>query len=101
MAGLVPLFNQTTTLQGFQITSQGDMLSALQYLASGGGITGVGYTGQINLQTAAGVNTWSLNLYDVANNHSQTAQVNDWIILTNNTVAVVCKSGNFTAQFHT
>lgn len=101
MAGLVPLFNQTTTLQGFQITSQSDMLTALGYLASGGGITGVGYTGQINLQTAAGTNTWSLNLYDVANNKSQTALVNDWIILTNNTVADVCKSANFASQYHT
>jgi glutamate dehydrogenase/leucine dehydrogenase len=101
MAGLVPLFNQTTTLQGFQITSQADMLTALGYLANGGGVTGVGYTGQINLQTAGSTNTWSLNIYDVANNHSQTALVSDWIILTNNTVAVVCKSANFTAQFHT
>jgi hypothetical protein len=101
MAGLVPLFNQTTTLQGFQITSQADMLTALGYLASGGGVTGAGYTGQINLQTANSTNTWSLNLYDVTNNHSQTAMVGDWIILTNNTVAVVCKSANFAAQFHT
>lgn len=93
MSSLVNLTAVTTTLQGFQLTSQTDMLTALTYLNA------MGYTGVINCQSINATLKWSLGLYDTKQNTSQTGYVNDVIVIKNNTVATIIPAADFNALY--
>lgn len=101
MSSLVALTRNAETVQGFQLQSQADMVTALGYLAPGGGIAGAGYSGQITQQNSgtAGSVVWQMWLNNAAANTSQIAMVGDWVILENNTLASVCKQGNFSSLY--
>lgn len=93
MSSLVNLTANATALQGFQLTSSSDMLTALSYL------TGQGYTGVINCQLINGTITWSLGLYDTKQNTSQTGYINDVIVIKNNSTATVVPAAKFASLY--
>lgn len=94
---LVTITANAVTLQRFLITSNNDMMTALAYLVPGGGLTSSPYSGQINYN--ATTSAWSLNLYNTHQNTSQTAYVNDYIILQNNTTATVCPAAQYASLY--
>lgn len=93
MSTLVNLTPVAATIQGFQVTSPVDMLTALTYL------TDHGYTGNINCQNANGAVTWSLGIYDTNQNTSQTAYVDDVIVIENGSTATVVPAAKFTSLY--
>lgn len=94
MSSLITITANTTSLQGYQLTSYSDMISALSYLV---GLTSSPYSGQVayNYTTAA----WSLSLYNTKQNINQTGNVGDWVILQNNTTATICPQAQFAALY--
>jgi hypothetical protein len=101
LASLETITRNAETVQGFQIQAPADMMTALTYLAPGGGITGTGYTGTIN-QTSTGTSAsvaWTLLINNTSTNTSAFASIGDWIILENNTLASVCKEANFSTLY--
>jgi lipopolysaccharide export system protein LptA len=95
MSSLVALTANTVTVQGFQILAAADMMTALNYI---GGLGGT-YSGSIQMANNAGTLGWQLLINNVAANTSQFATINDWIILQNNALVTVCKSGNFSTLY--
>ena len=93
MSSLVNLTPIATTVQGYQLTSATDMLTALTYL------TTRGYTGVINCQSINSTITWSLALYDTKQNTSQTANVNDVIVIENGATATVVPAAKFSSLY--
>lgn len=93
MSNLVPITANTVSLQGYQLASADDMLAALKYMST------LGYTGVINCQIVSGAVKWSMNFYNTAQNSSQVAQINDWIVLENGAIANVCPAANFATLY--
>jgi hypothetical protein len=94
MSSLITITANTTSLQGYQLTSYSDMISALSYLV---GLASSPYSGQVSYNPT---NTaWSLNLYNTHQNTSQTGYVGDWVILQNNTTANICPAAQFAALY--
>ncbi len=88
LVGVTPKAVQT---QGFQLTSQQDMLDALNYLST----RPQPYTGSINCQILDGAMTWWLTFVSPAGAGSGTGYVGDWIILENGVNATVVKANEF------
>ena len=103
MSTLVALTRKAETVQGFQILAPSDMLTALQYIAPGGGLAGTGYTGRIEQQNqgTSGTVTWTLLITNPVTSTSSFASIGDWIILENNTLVTVARSSNFATLYST
>lgn len=95
MSSLVPITARTATIQGYELESEDDMFAALKYLST------LGYTGVINCQIRSGSPTWTIGLYNTQQNSSQTAFINDWIVLENGAIASVCPAANFDTLYST
>lgn len=95
MSSLITISAKSVGLQGYQLTDSADMLAALTYMS------GLGYTGVINCQIINGSVKWSMNFYNTAQNSSQVAQVGDWIVLENGSIASVCPAANFATLYAT
>lgn len=93
MAGLVNLTRQTQTLQGYQLTSPEDMIAALKFLLAGG------YTGSINCSKSGSSAGWQMWVNHTSSSTSQSALINDWIVVENNSLARVVPAANFAAQY--
>jgi hypothetical protein len=93
MSAVVALTPKTVTIQGFQLLAPEDMLTALTYL------TGQGYTGQLSASLEGGTVKWSLGLYSELRGTGQTAYIDDWIILSNGTTALVCAANQFSTFY--
>lgn len=91
---LVSLTRQAQTLQGYQLLTPEDMVAALKYLLAGG------YTGSINV-TKNTSTVWQMWLQHTATGTSQSALINDWIVVENNAIARVVPAANFAAQYTT
>jgi hypothetical protein len=94
VSSLITITANTTSLQGYQLTSYSDMMSALSYLV---GLTSSPYSGQVTYNPTT--TAWSLNLYNTHQNTSQTGYVGDWVILQNNTTANICPAAQFSALY--
>jgi hypothetical protein len=92
---LVTITANPVTLQKFQLVTNNDMFTALTYLV---GLTASPYTGLVQV-TNNGTLIWSLNLYNTHQNTSQTAYINDYIILQNNTTATVCPAAQYASLY--
>lgn len=92
MSDLLTLARQTETIQGYQLTSQTDMLTALTYITAGGYIGQISYTDQ---------STWLLYIQNASLNTHATATIGDWIIIENNAVVTVCPQDKFASLYHT
>lgn len=87
---LVSITRKTVTLQGFQLTSPADMVTALNYLAGGN------YTGSINCQRPSGTVIWELWIQQSnGTGGSQKAGINDWIVIENNSIAKTVSAADF------
>jgi hypothetical protein len=96
MAGLVPITRKTETLQAFQLTSQTDMVTALDYLGNGG------YSGSITLGlTSTGTKQYQMWINNPGQSNSQNAVTGDWIVIANNTVATVVPAAQFANLYST
>lgn len=93
MSALVNLTPVAATIQGYQITSPADMLTALTYL------TDHAYTGIINCRIVNEAAEWSLAIYDTNQNTSQTAYVNDVIVIENGSTATVVPADKFASLY--
>lgn len=96
MATLHTITANPVTLQGYQLQAYTDMLSALNYLVT---LASSPYTGLVQVTTPNGTPVWSMNLYNTHQNTSQTAYINDYIILQNNTTATVCPAAQYSALY--
>jgi hypothetical protein len=82
---LINVTRKAETIQAFQLTTPADMMTALTYL-----VDHMGYTGSV--MNSPGV--WQLNFQTTTNNQSQTGHINDWVIITNNTLASICSAAD-------
>lgn len=80
MAGLVNVTRNAESLKGFQIISSDDMYTALKYMSARN------YSGHINCAIGG---TWTLGLNGPNQTVAQTAYINDWIVIKNDTTAEV------------
>ena len=81
---LVNVTRKPVSLQGYQLTSQTDMVTALTYLSSRG------YSGSVNCYKQAGAATWQIMLQsDSGSGATPLGALNDWIIIENDTVATI------------
>jgi hypothetical protein len=95
---LVTITANPVTLQKFQLLVYSDMMTALQYLAT---LTASPYTGLVQVTNPGGNGTlvWSMNLYNTHQNTSQTAYINDYVILQNNTTATICPAAQYASLY--
>jgi hypothetical protein len=90
MAGLTPVTRKAETLQQFQLLSGQDMFSALDYIKGGG------YTGHINLDSSG---VYTLGITAPGQTTSQSARINDYIIIKNGAIAEVNTPAQFSANY--
>lgn len=101
MSGVIPIFRQTESIQGFQLLEPVDMLTALSYLVPGGGFGANNYGGTINAQNQGTSAMWQFVLTDVERGINSIAAIGDWIILENNVIASVCPAAIAPTLYHT
>ena len=81
----IAITRKAESLMAFQLTSPADMMTALTYL-----VDHMGYTGSV--MNMPGV--WTLQFQTTTNSVSQIGHINDWVILTNNTLASICSAAD-------
>ena len=92
----MPLVNVTrkaVTLQGFQLTSNIDMMTALAYVSQGN------YAGTIYCTKVGQTVNWQLVIQSLVTNASQSGFINHWVIIENGTVVKIVSDTEFTALY--
>lgn len=90
MSQLIGVTPKAVTVQGYQLQSSQDMHDALAYLSG----LAQPYTGSINRGDSGQGVTWWLTFVNV-HGTGFTAELNDWVILENGSVATVCRAVDF------
>lgn len=81
---LVDITRKPVALQGFQLTSESAMVSALAYLAP------KGYSGGVNCFKNDNNVVWQMSLQSDTNSlGAQIGNIGDWIVVENDTLATI------------
>lgn len=93
----MPLINvtrKTVTVQAYQLTSQAEMVAALDYLSNGN------YAGMIQLsKNGQGQKIWTMILQNLAGSTQQQGAINDWVVIENSAIATIRTPTEFAAMY--
>jgi hypothetical protein len=92
MSDLVNLTRVTENIQGYQLQTPADMVTALDYI---GQFPSNNYSGQIQMQNNGGTRVWTLLVNNVTNNASGFATIGDIIVIENGANVSICKQADF------
>lgn len=94
MAGLVNLTLKAVTLQGFQLTADTDMHTALSYLS------GLGYAGGVTVgHDASGTAVWQMWFQGSQDTTTQNAAIGDIIVIKNGQIASALTLAQFNSLY--
>ena len=91
---LIEIVRQPSTLQGYQLTSPTDMVTALSYLSTRG------YSGSVVLtKDGSGNSYWTLTLNSDAGTGAQAGVTGSWIVIENDAIATIVAEGKAAAMY--
>lgn len=90
---LVTITRKPSTLQGYQLVTPADMVTALSYLSTRG------YSGGINCNKAGGNTVWQINLQADSGAVGQQGLINDWIVIENDAIATIVPAAKAAAMY--
>lgn len=90
---LITITRKPSTLQGYQLVTPSDMVTALNYLSSRG------YSGSVSMSKNGGAPFWTFSLQSDTGSNGQSGVINDWVVIENDAVATIYTAAKAAAMF--